>query len=100
MTLLCLSANMWHANQEAYTPFMAAAGRLEDDLLSHIINDYGGTEERINQADQYGWTALFSAASRGKTENLRLLVEKGGNTRIRTERGENISVDEMPFIMP
>jgi ankyrin repeat protein len=92
LPLLEKGADPWSANRQGYTPFMAAAGHADTEIVERIIEDHVGNPERINWSDEDGCNALFSSAARGRVDTLRSLIGAGGFPGAVTKRGETLLI--------
>lgn len=65
------------------TPLIEAASQGQTQTAQKLIQDGA----KIDETDQYGWTALFYAIYHGQTETARMLTDRGARVNIPDPQG-------------
>ena len=82
--LLDAGASISVVSSNGITPLMIASWKQSDVLLDLIL----GQAPSLNDQDKEGFSALSFAASHGRTNNVRRLVEAGALVNIRSRSGK------------
>ena len=101
MQLINKGADIYVINKERTTVLMAAAMGGSLPIMEHLLRDKKLLEE-INRKDDFGNTALFYAAKKGRYDICKKLIENGadiyithmerGTIRIREPTGGNVTI--------
>lgn len=73
------------ANKQGKTPVMRAAGRLQREMVSHLL--FKQDPQRISGIDTSGWQALHWAAKYERFDIIRLMVAKGADVSAKDSHG-------------
>lgn len=74
-------------NTYGQTPLIAACTALRRDVVDIILSE---TTEHINVGDKEGYTPLFWAINPDHLDLIKLLVEKGADSTVKSVRGNTI----------
>jgi Ankyrin repeats (3 copies) len=77
------------AKDEGCTALQLSALRGNPAKCALLLNAKGG-ERALHLQDSYGWTPIYSAASRGRAEVVKLLHERGAKTNFVDKDGDSL----------
>jgi Ankyrin repeats (3 copies) len=79
----------FQAKGEGCTALQLAALNGVADKCAALLDAAGG-ERALHLKDSYGWTPIYSAASRGQVEVVKLLHERGAKTDFLDKDGDSL----------
>jgi serine/threonine-protein phosphatase 6 regulatory ankyrin repeat subunit B len=83
--LLSQQAQVDITDEDGMNPFMAAASSGHVGVMKMLLQHMGG--QRLDEADEKGWTALFYAYIGGHEEMVAFLISQGAQADITDQEG-------------